>query len=75
MPIAEALLIEIETDGVFLFRLSADGHFAGDTWHQSIEGAKEQAEFEFGPGLSNWASLPPEVDDVIAYIRNLFASP
>lgn len=69
MPIAEALLIEIEPDGVFLFRLSANGEFAGDTWHQSIEEAKTQAEFEFGHGLSNWESVPSDVEDVMAYVR------
>jgi hypothetical protein len=53
MPIAEALLIEVEADGVFLFRLSADGQFAGDTWHESVEEAKEQAKFEFGPSTRN----------------------
>ena len=71
MPLAEVLLIEVETDGVFLFRLTADGLFAGDTWHQSIQEAQEQAKFEFGPDLSNWTPVPSDVEDMIAYARKL----
>lgn len=30
----------------------------GDTWHQSVEQAKQQAEFEFGVPAGRWPSSP-----------------
>jgi hypothetical protein len=59
MPCAIVLLIEAKPDGVFLTRFSADGREVGDTWHQSIEEAQEQAAFEFDKKLSNWVVVPP----------------
>ena len=73
MPVASALLIEIQSEGVFLYRVSADGQFAGDTWHESLGAAKDQAEFEFGSGLSDWTSIPTDVEDAMAYVRKLAA--
>lgn len=54
------LFVEIhEEDGAFyLFRLRADGVCVGDTWHVTIEEAKDQAAFEYGVGPSDWRSSP-----------------
>jgi hypothetical protein len=64
---ASVLLIEQKPDGIFLFRFSADGCCVGDTWHMSIEDAKEQAKFEFSDLISEWRPVPPEVDDVVQF--------
>jgi hypothetical protein len=43
----------------FLFHLCADGQVA-DTWHQSIQEALDQAEFEFGVKCEEWVGPEPE---------------
>lgn len=51
---AVSVAIEENIDGVFLFRFSADGQVVGDTWHMSVEEAKEQAIYEYGALLGEW---------------------
>jgi hypothetical protein len=43
MATAAILFIEVDYDGVILYRFAADGAFAGDTWHQTMEEAQEDA--------------------------------
>jgi hypothetical protein len=57
------LLIHSEDDGVFLDRYTSSGAPAGDTWHQSVEQAKRQAEDEYGALLSAWVPVPSDVKD------------
>jgi hypothetical protein len=52
-----------QADGVFLYRYGAEGDFAGDTWHQSLEDAHRQAEFEYGPALGGWYEIPDHIPD------------
>ena len=54
-----AVRVEIEEDqtgtgNFFLLRYGLKDEFAGDTWHQTLDEAKEQAEFEFGVAKSDW---------------------
>jgi hypothetical protein len=58
MPSPSGLLIEAKDDGVFLYRFAADGQFAGDTWHESVSDAQEQASFEFEMCHSKWIVVP-----------------
>jgi hypothetical protein len=59
--------IEEKPDGVFLFRFTADGQVVGDTWHMTLEEAQQQAQFEFGDLLSDWRSVPADVEDLVAF--------
>ena len=45
----ETIKLEIvqEGNGFFLYRYNKDGFF-GDTWHETLNEAKDQAKFEFG---------------------------
>ena len=67
MPIASVLIIEEKQDGIFLFRYTTDRQFVGDTWHQSLDDAKDQAEWEFSGHLSDWSVVPPDVDDPVSF--------
>ena len=40
--------------GFLLVSSSADAGFAGDTWHQTLELALQQAESDFGVQVSEW---------------------
>ena len=51
------IAIEEKSDGVFLLRFGADGQLVGDTWHMTVEEAKQQARFEFGD-LLQWKAVP-----------------
>jgi hypothetical protein len=50
-PLPDRLEIEIkgsESEPCMMFRYTSDGAFCGDTWHESLEGAFHQAEYEYG---------------------------
>ncbi len=65
---APALVFIQETsEGVLLFRFTSDGQVVGDTWHMTMEEAKQQAYFEFPEVLSPWKSVPADVEDVVAF--------
>ena len=57
-----AARIEIELDGAeagpcMMYRYASDEAFAGDTWHQSLEEAFHQAEFEYGLQPSDFMAI------------------
>jgi len=56
-PVAVRLEISVSKDGVFLFRFDQNGDFCGDTWHQTIEKAKDQARFEFKVTEDDWHAV------------------
>jgi hypothetical protein len=56
---AAVALIEQIQGGFNLVRLSIDGALAGDTWHQTLEQAKEAARDEFGESLGPWLVTSP----------------
>jgi hypothetical protein len=61
------IIIEEDPEGVFLFRYDSKGKCVGDTWHQTIEDAKDQAAYEYEDALGAWQTVPPELEDVVAY--------
>lgn len=67
LPWPQVLLIEQKDGGFLLFRIAKKGAYAGDTWHQSLEEAKQQAEFEYGELLGEWEAVPENVEDVIQF--------
>ena len=68
MPLPDVLLLEATDDaGVMLFRWTSSGDFGGDTWHESLEDAKHQAEYEYGSSLGNWVEVPEDVKDANEY--------
>lgn len=50
-----------------LFRYTAHGKFGGDTWHDSLETAREQVDYEYGDALGKWVHVPQELEDAHAY--------
>jgi len=56
---ASTLEIEDTDDGFLLLRYDKDGAFAGDTWHLTVEEAKEQAAFEFELDKDGWVPSQP----------------
>lgn len=76
MVAAAFLVIEEKASGWFLVRFTADGSCVGDTWHMSVNEAKDQAIFEFGNGLSEWEAIPSAESDAIAfYLRRCRGQP
>jgi hypothetical protein len=68
MPRASVLLIERSQHGVYVIRYAANGRFAGDTWHETIEDAKHQVAYEFGDSVSDWKEVPVDINDVVAFM-------
>jgi hypothetical protein len=68
LPSPAIVLMEPDADnGVTLLRLAANGAFAGDTWHETEEDARHQAEYEFGAALGTWTEIPDDVEDAEAF--------
>lgn len=58
MPFPDVLFLEGDETSYMLYRYTVDGRFCGDTWHQTLEDAKRQAEFEYGEALGAWLIVP-----------------
>jgi len=54
LPDAAKVQIVEEPDGYLLIRYAEDGKYAGDSWFESIDECKMQAEFEFGIEAGDW---------------------
>jgi len=53
--------VEISEEGgaYYLFHLDGEGVCLADTWHQTLDEAKQQASFEFGIGADEWFEMEP----------------
>lgn len=68
LPWPRVLLIRRGTEaGFLLYRYTRDAQFAGDTWHMTLDEAKDQADFEFSECLGPWREVPEGVTDPIAF--------
>ncbi len=71
MSIPLIIVVSTRPDGIFLERFDETGVDAGDSWHQSIEEAKEQAREEYGESIGVWAPIPDSEEDPIAFALRL----
>ena len=46
-----------QAGAIYLLRLDERGHCIADTWHESVDAAKEQATFEFGIEEGDWKDV------------------
>ena len=54
---ALAIVTYDNNNGYYLFYLDPDWEEVTDTWHESVERAKHQAEFEYEGITSKWVSV------------------
>jgi hypothetical protein len=56
------LILVVYSDHAMLYRYTTDAVFAGDTWAQSADEARDQADFEYAPSLpGDWLPIPDAV--------------
>jgi len=68
LPLPDVILLIADGDpGAMLFRYTAQGEFAGDTWHPSVDAAREHAIYDYSDALDAWIDVPNEVEDAHAY--------
>lgn len=68
LPVPDVVLVVADTGGgAMLFRYTAHGDLAGDTWHGSAADAKAQAAYEYGDALVPWIEVPDEIGDAHAF--------
>src|SRR5256885_693096 len=68
LPRPQILVATSASDtGVMLDRYTATGEAAGDTWHENMEDAKQQADFEYGDAVGEWREVPDVVADAVAF--------
>lgn len=64
LPDADVVLLVADDEpGAMLFRYSAYGEVAGDSWHLTLADARAQAAEEYGVALQPWVEVPEEVAD------------
>ena len=61
---AAFIVIQEKPDGFFLERFDQNGEIVGDTWHASVEDAKQQARFEYADALASWIDVSSEEADI-----------
>lgn len=65
LPPPRLLVIETDTDkpeaGALLYCSSSNGECVGDTWHESIDVAKEYASDEYGRAGLIWQEIPADI--------------
>lgn len=60
MPEAVRVEIEVAGDGTcFFFRYGVNDVFCGDSWFETVEGAKKQGAFEYDISEADWHSEEP----------------
>ena len=68
LPEADVLLLIADRDpGAMLFRYTAHGELAGDTWHATAADARDLAAHEYGTSLGEWVDVPDAVEDPHGY--------
>lgn len=73
-PLARILIMDVtDNDGIYLYRFAVDGREGGDTWHETVEDAKHQAEFEYEGEAGDWLPVPEGVTDMKAFARSLLS--
>lgn len=64
-------IIEEKEKSFYLNSYSQDGKWFGDTWHETLEDAKHQAEFEYkdyGNPKIEWKEIPDDLENPIDYV-------
>jgi hypothetical protein len=54
LPRTEWVEISQEPSGTYLYHFDNGGRCIADTWHMTVEDAKDQANFEFGILAGDW---------------------
>jgi hypothetical protein len=68
LPMPDVVLLQAgDGPGAMLYRYTARGDFAGDTWHESVAAAKEAALYEYRDSLARWVEVPADAADAHAY--------
>ena len=71
----DVVLLEKHADeGAMLYRYTYSGAFCGDTWHETVEAAKDHAEFEYRAALGAWLAVPDQTEDAHDYAVQLAAT-
>ena len=71
LPAADVLLLVAGSDpDAMLFRYTAYGELGGDTWHLTVDDAKQYASDEYGDALFPWEEVPDDVTDAHGYVVN-----
>lgn len=63
LPVPAWVEISAEYGAFYLYYFDSTGTCMTDTWHQSEDDAKAQAEFEFGILANEWMPVPEEMED------------
>src|SRR5512146_638085 len=67
MPWPDFLFVENIDEEAMIYRFTKDGKDGGDTWHETLEHAREQIASEYPGVVGDWIEIPPEVTDCVEF--------
>ena len=74
LPTPDVVLVVSHPSGeTMLFRYTAHGELCGDTPHDNLTEAEDQASQEYGLSLLGWMDVPEDVADAHAFAINYAA--
>jgi len=62
-------IVELES-GIFLYEFRKDGRVF-DTWHRTIDDAKNQAAYNFKDSVGTWNPMPADISDFRTFAREI----
>lgn len=65
LPRPHLVLLKQTPEGIFLYRYTASGIEVGDTWHQTLDEAHGQADYEYGE--LTWKKVPEGIVSEVDY--------
>jgi len=74
MPVPALLVITEESNGFLLTGYSVDGEYCGDTWHQTLEDAQDQAQYDHAGFVGPWNEIPAEIEIPAAFALEQYAA-
>src|SRR5580765_3248331 len=70
LPWPDVLVLEDTPGaGVRLLRYTWTGASGGDSWHHTVQAARDQAAFEYGESLGSWVNVPADEPDALDFAR------
>jgi hypothetical protein len=70
----DALMIVRNRDAFYLLRYLSSGEEVGDTWHQTIDEAKRQADLEYEGCVGRWLEIPDDMaseDEIVTFALSM----
>ncbi len=67
MPSPDFLLVECASGATMIYRYTKNEVFCGDTWHETLDHAREQIAAEYPEMTKEWIEAPIDTDEALTF--------